>query len=753
MKIRNIVNRDIVNLTNCEQEPIHIPGSIQPHGFLLGLNANAMYIDYCSENIYDFTGLQAGEILGKNFGDVFGDANLEQAKSYISNDLSLTTTLLYLSFSGKVFVCNLHKSGDTYIIEAEPEVEYDKNAAQVYDQTSRFLSYMHDTHTLKELCDLVAQGTREITGYDRVMIYRFDKDYNGEVFAESRRNDLEPFLGLHYPHTDIPPQARELYMQNLLRLIADINYSPVPIYTLDDVPGKNLDMSLSVLRSTSPIHVQYLQNMGVGATLTISLIHQKKLWGLIACHHYSPKNLSPGMRLAAKLQGHFITSQIDLRLSHEEYELGKKTAAALERINSYNLASAKSSFEDLIGQPDLLRLCNASGASLLFNGKVYSAGITPNDNDVMNMASWLAAYTNNGKLHTDKLVSLMPEMKYLCEDVSGIIYHSLDIDSINCIMWFRPETKSEVHWGGDPQKSIIKDANGLHPRKSFALWKEIVDCVSKPWSASELEAASSYSFSLQRQINLLIITREEEKYRRLSELLKETNSELENINWISTHDLQEPLRKIQLISSRILDKDKEMSEGVQDSIKRMNASANRMQTLLVDILKYTKLKHTNDAFEDVNLNAVLEDVKTDLAEAINEKSAVLEIARLPEISGISFLLKQLFSNLIANSIKYSKPGTSPVIKITAATAPMQYESNLPDLYKVIFVSDNGIGFSPEYSESIFNIFARLHNQSEYKGSGVGLALCKKIMQNHRGYIKASGKPGEGTVMTLYFPAQ
>src|SRR5690606_6704948 len=192
-------------------------------------------------------------------------------------------------------------------------------------------TYMHDTHTLKELCDLVAKGTREITGYDRVMIYRFDKDYNGEVYAESKREDLEPFLGLHYPHTDIPKQARELYMQNLLRMIVDIENTPVPIYTINNnADTQRLELSLSILRSTSPIHVQYLSNMGVGATLSISLIYQKRLWGLLACHNYSPKNITPEIRLSAQLQGHFITSQIDLRQRNEEYDLSRKIAMSLE---------------------------------------------------------------------------------------------------------------------------------------------------------------------------------------------------------------------------------------------------------------------------------------------------------------------------------------------------------------------------------------------------------------------------------------
>ncbi|RYZ79235.1 MAG: GAF domain-containing protein, partial [Proteobacteria bacterium] len=288
MKIKDIVNREIVNLKNCEHEPIHVPGSIQPHGFLLGLKASGE-IDFCSANTLEYINRTHDEILGNTFESVFGQEQFDALQNYIKLELQ---TPLKLELCGDVFLCTIHLSNGIRIIEAEPVPVVETNLS-IYDQTSKFLSYMHETHSLKELCQLVTDGTREITGYDRVMVYRFDKDYNGEVFAESCREDIEPFLGLHYPHTDIPSQARELYLQNLLRLIADINYTPVPLYTVDDREHKNLDLSHSILRSTSPIHVQYLQNMGVGATLTISLIHQKKLWGLIACHHYSSKTLSP----------------------------------------------------------------------------------------------------------------------------------------------------------------------------------------------------------------------------------------------------------------------------------------------------------------------------------------------------------------------------------------------------------------------------------------------------------------------------
>lgn len=751
MNIKDIVNRDIVNLTNCEQEPIHIPGSIQPHGFLIAVHSNTYKIEFCSGNSKDFTGVSHEQALGKTFNAVFGEQALADLKSYIEKKLMLSSSLLKISLLDKHFACTVHKSDSLYIIEAEPASVNEIDASREYNQTSQFLSYMHDTNTFKELCQLVAKGTRDITGYDRVMIYRFDKDYNGEVFAESVREDLEPFLGLHYPHTDIPKQARELYMQNLLRIITDVDYTPVPVYTLDDSDDKNLDLSLSILRSTSPIHVQYLHNMGVGATLTISLIYQKKLWGLIACHHYSPKNLSPELRLAAQLQGHFITSQIDLRQKNEEYELSQKTNTALEKLNAISITE-NHTFDELIASPHLLELCNASGVSILINNTVYKNGLTPPDEEIQKLSSWLATYTQNGHTHTDKLVSLLPEYKDICEDISGLIYHSLDIESNNCIIWYRPETKKEVNWAGDPNKSIIKDKKGLSPRNSFKLWKEIVDCQSKPWEKPELDTAATYAYSLQRQINLLIITQEEEKYRKLSELLKETNSELENINWISTHDLQEPLRKIQLISSRILSTEKDIPEKVEDSIRRMNSSANRMQNLLIDILKYTRLKHEDSNFEPVNLTDIVNDVITELHETIEEKQADVQVDELPVIQGIPFLLKQLFSNLISNSIKYSAHDRNPVVKISAEAVPVVHNDSDKMLYRLVYVADNGIGFEQEYAESIFNIFTRLNSSSEYKGSGVGLALCKKIVQNHNGYISATGNLDEGAVISIYFPA-
>lgn len=748
MKVKDIVNREIVNLTNCEQEPIHIPGSIQPHGFLLGLKQEFFIIDFCSGNTEEYISLPYSQLLGKSFEEVFGEKVLSSLLDYIADNRMLSSLLLKLNLQDRDFLCTVHKSGSIYILEAEPVNYKAKQAHEVYDHTSQFLTYLHSTNSLKELCHLVAEGTREITGYDRVMIYRFDRNYNGEVFAESCRADLEPFLGLHYPHTDIPPQARELYMKNLLRLITDIDYEPVPIYTIDDQQNKNLDLSLSILRSTSPIHVQYLHNMGVGATLTISLIYKNRLWGLIACHHYSPKNLTPEIRLAAQLQGHFITSQIDLRQSQEEYEVARKVNTSFDKIDMFDITVDNTSFEKLVNMPELRSLCNASGVSLLVDGEVYKNGLVPSEEEVKFLADFLSEKTENTSFVTEKLIDHLPDHKNLCAEIAGLIYHSLDMDTNNCIIWYRPETKTEVKWAGDPNKSIIKDKKGLSPRRSFELWKEIVECTCMPWYQSEIDACSAYSYSLQRQLNMVLLTKEEEKYRKLSELLKEKNAELENINWISSHDLQEPLRKIQLISSHLLYEEK-VTPTVERGLNRLNASAERMQTLLSDIRKYSKLNYSQDPIEEIDLESILEQVKIDSIEN-SEVKLLISWTKLPKVKGVPFLVQQLFSNLISNSIKYAKEGLDPKIEIITHDKEANFNED-DEQYQVITVKDNGIGFEQKNADSIFNIFTKLHHSSEYPGSGMGLALCRKIMRYHGGHIKAKSSLGEGTEIILYFP--
>ena len=753
MRIRDIVNRDLVNLENCESEPVHIPGSIQPHGFLLAIDENNNTIEFCSGNISEFIGVSHEQVLGKNIKDLLDGQTAQELIIYISRTSSYADAPLKIAINKIQLECVSHRSERYIILEFEPESLLATDDQTLYLQTRQFISNIETSNSLKSLCQSVADDMRDITGYDRVMIYRFDNQYNGEVYAESVGRNIEPFLGLHYPHTDIPVQARELYLKNLMRLIVDVNYKPIPVYTIDRGDKKTLDMSYSGLRSVSPIHIQYLQNMGVGATLTISLIHEQKLWGLIACHHYSPKYLNSKTKVSAKLQGHFLTSQIKAREANEEYEVAKEVDRYLQPLLNEETFNNRNDLRQFVERKDLLGICHATGVTILLDNEVYKAGKTPTDKEIINLAADLHNERLLPSIYTDKLIDIYRRGNELTETAAGIIFHSLGTNN-NCIIWFRHETIQEVDWGGDPNKAILKDEKGLHPRKSFALWKEVVKGKSNPWLKPELNAAESLTHFLQKQLHLIFITEEELKYRELSHKLQEANAELENLNWISAHDLKEPLRKIQVFASRILEGNEPVPDFVTNTVERMRAAANRMQMLIYDILSYARVAKIHEAMKPADLNEIISGVLTEMKDDIEEADAAITHNLLPQVKGVPFLLTQLFNNLLRNSLKFRRENVAPIIHIGYNSGPVQqpHPSLTPGkMYHKITVTDNGIGFKEQYKDKIFEVFTRLHHQDQYSGSGIGLALCRRIMLNHEGTITAHSGEGKGALFTLYFP--
>lgn len=256
------------------------------------------------------------------------------------------------------------------------------------------------------------------------------------------------------------------------------------------------------------------------------------------------------------------------------------------------------------------------------------------------------------------------------------------------------------------------------------------------------------------------ITEEYEKTQIIEERnieLEKTVKELTEFNHVASHDLQEPLRKIQTFISRIEDKELDkLSDNGKAYFERIKSAASRMRILIDDLLQYSRTSRSKNDFEKVNLNEVIENTLIELSEPIKEKKASIEIKKLPKIKGVVFQLNQLFTNLISNSLKYSKEDLSPTIEINSKKVSSKTDSKIPEndtrkFYRITF-TDNGIGFEQEHSEKIFNLFQRLHGKTDYPGTGVGLAICKKIVDNHKGYIFAESTPGKGATFLLYLPA-
>lgn len=740
MNWKSIANLDRVNLENCDSEPIHIPGSIQPHGFLLAVDEEFV-VRFCSDNVSSL--LQgATDVLNKSIEEILGADMGAALRAYILRpDLAYAGPHIIIR-DDRSYSVIAHRSGGYWIIEFELTAGKDPGIQDVYLQTRNFTELVRTAQGLRGLCQSVAEEIRSLTGYDRVMVYKFDEQYNGEIFAESKIDKVEPFLGLHYPHTDIPVQARMLYMTNLVRMIGDVNYTPVPIITAQQqATHATLDLGQAVLRSVSPIHVEYLQNMGVGATLTISLIKDERLWGLIACHHYSAHVISHHTRLAALLQGHFLTSQIPVQEAAEDYRFRRQLDAGLQSFLQL-LEDAPLNDNAGIVSALLAAVPNANGVCLVEKNATYVHGDVPPGPETEQL---LQAIEDNGRQTAWSANAGEDFGIPLSGNISGFLYYKMD--AACSIIWFRNELVKEIHWAGDPAKAIEKDEKGLSPRKSFATWKEVVSGFSSPWLPAEIDIANQCVYAVQKHISIGRSKQVELHQHLLLHKLRETNEELENLNWISTHDFKEPLRKISVFSSLLLDPEKfNLEEDSLNIVQRMARASEKMLMLIDDLMSYSRIRNIQDRFESVDINALIDDVLQENGHELEQKNITVKKQDLPVIRCIPLLMRQLFSNLIANAVKFSRTDIKSEIKIGYSVA----DDNGRVLHRFV-VEDNGIGFDNAYSKLIFQVFQRLDKALNFRGTGIGLAICKKIVDLHKGTIEAHGEINKGARFTITIP--
>ncbi|OAX49148.1 diguanylate cyclase domain-containing protein [Paenibacillus sp. AD87] len=531
-KENNLLNRTLLNqgtytndpidLNNCDKEPIHIPGFIQPHGVLLAVSTNNIpTIVQCSQNTEEHLGLTTQEVLGLPLEHLIGKDNIRQvlARTFsasVTSDLQYMDLTINVSGNEQVFTSVIHESEGLLILEMEPSYEKGNMEVNDFEWISSFFSRLKSTDNRVEASQVAAEQVKEMLGYDRVMIYEFDEQWNGKVIAEAREEELEPFLGHHYPASDIPKQARELYLRNWLRTIVNVNYTPVEIVPLlQPLTGKPLNLSLSVLRSVSPLHIEYLQNMGVGATVTISLIHDNQLWGLITCHHYSARYIPHRVRNLCNFLGSFFSSELFQRQQLDEYQAEIRSREAATQIANIFIGNTSPVriIEELQGEEQtLLSLMDASGAAICYQDKLLLYGDTPAREQVRELAAWLAGKSVDYSYHTSKLSLEYDPAKAYKEKASGIVYVAISPGQHHYIIWFRPEVVQLVDWAGDPAKAVIKTDDGmrLSPRKSFEKWREIVQSTSYPWTTKELNVLPLLKSIVRRQTENQLVQAEEQ---------------------------------------------------------------------------------------------------------------------------------------------------------------------------------------------------------------------------------------------------
>ncbi|AXK73044.1 GAF domain-containing protein [Lysobacter sp. TY2-98] len=480
-----------IDAEGCAKEPIHLSGAIQAHGYLVSCAMPDWTVRHASANVEDLLGASVDELLGRSLRDYASEEVLQAILDTLSMVTPGNTTAqragqANLGPLGTACDLVVHVADDLVHIEIEPRYERGLSPQPTVLAQSMIGAVAHEPP--ENFHEFVAAQVRGLTGYDRVMVYRFLPDGTGDVIAEARADDMEPYLGLRFPASDIPPQARALYLRNRVRVIPDVDYEPVPIVpgTVDD--GRPLDLSQHALRSVSPVHLEYLRNMGVGASMSISIIAGGRLWGLIACHHRVPRLVPPAVRAAADLFGLFVSMRVasaeqQRTLAHFEHAQQVRDALVLR------LAQARDFDRALMDELPLLRTAlGADGAALWSQSRWHASGQTPDPRRVASLVDWLQQQGAVSVAVTDTAADWAAPMDG--DATAGVLALRLGAD--DWLLLFRDEQVQTVNWAGEPAKALVPTDDGLRiaPRRSFAVWRESVRGRSAPWSDADRRGAA-----------------------------------------------------------------------------------------------------------------------------------------------------------------------------------------------------------------------------------------------------------------------
>lgn len=505
------------DLSNCERELIHLAGCIQPHGVLLTLHGPALRIVQASGNTAALLGRPFDALLGQPLAAL--DAGLADAvNTAFPEPLPEPATLpqaCALAVNGRElpFLATVHDRQGCRVLELEPRPAAGDTAAAIecaelppdllMQHLGESVARLSAATSVGTLCDAVVRRLRDLTGYDRVMVYRFDPDGHGKVVAEARDPRLESLMGHHYPASDIPQRARDLYLLNRVRVLVDVNATAADLVPRA-VPelGGELDMSHCRLRSMSPLHLQYLRNMGVTATLVVSLVRDGGLWGLVACHHYQPRRLSAPLWAAIELLGELVATRITAIESYAHAQV----AIQVRRLEQ-RLIEATSSEGDwrmaLFRNPAaLLQPVDADGAALYCDGEMLTAGEVPSTPELRRLLQWVQERVahggcDDGLFSCTSVARAAPELASLTPHAAGVLAVPLSASPGDLLVWLRKEQLQSITWAGDPHKPVVgNDPLTLSPRRSFAAWSEIVRDTARPWSEGEKALARAFGRSL-----------------------------------------------------------------------------------------------------------------------------------------------------------------------------------------------------------------------------------------------------------------
>jgi light-regulated signal transduction histidine kinase (bacteriophytochrome) len=723
------------DLTGCDREPIHIPGSIQPHGFLLVLAEPGYEVVRASENVGALTGRPGFQVPGSRLTDVLGSevaAALEPTLPHAPADRP-PIPLGIVTVNDRRFDAVAHRVADEIVLELEVVPPWD-GPTNPYPVLETFTDRAEAAPGVPDLCRVVAEEVRRLTGFDRVLVYRFDEGWNGTVVGEDRNDRFPLLLDHRFPASDIPAQARDLYLRNRLRLIPDAGYRPVPV----NPARPPLDLTFSVLRSVSPVHVEYMRNMETTASASISVVVGGRLWGLISCHHRAARAVPYAVRTTCDLLARAFALRLTaLELAHaSERAIGVRSAyATLLAVMTDRLDYAAG----LSAHPDeLLAVADARGAAILGPADCVTVGLTPAEAEVRAVADWLFREVRREVYATDSLPRAYPPADPFKDRGCGLLAVSVSQIHPHYVLWFRPELVRDVKWAGNPHKAAETElvAGGrIHPRRSFATWREAVRGTSAPWQPGEVGVAVEL-----RNAIVGVVLRKAEHVAELTAELERSNKELEAFSYSVSHDLRAPLRHVagyaEILREGTAGK---LSPREERCLATIIESSEYAGTLVDKLLAFSRLGRGQLALSRVDTAALVREVVRDLDPVAAGRVVEWRIGPLPDVSADLMMFRLAVRNLLENALKYTRSRERAVVEIGSRDEAGGV---------VFFVRDNGVGFDPRYADKLFGVFQRLHRMEDYEGTGIGLANVRRIVDRHGGRTWAEGAEGHGA--TFYF---
>ncbi|AHG41499.1 ATPase [Pseudomonas syringae CC1557] len=741
-------------LAECAREPIRVPGAIQPHGVLISVAGKPLCIEQVSANCSKALGLDSKALLGNPLCVLLSPEHSALIDQVYHHPAVPNSDPIRLTVGAVEYSASLHRAGEALIIELEPYVEAAHEQSRII---TRVLRNLQAATTLETLFDIGVHEIQALTGYDRVMIYRFEPEGHGKVVAQALTGPLPSYSGLNFPGSDIPAQARELYRLNWIRVIPDATYVPVPLIpTLRPASGQPLDMGFSTLRSVSPVHCEYLKNMGVRSSMSISLLEGGELWGLIACGHPEPLLVPRELRDACAMIGQLLSVKISAIVA-TQIQLEREEKVVLLRQLADAMSRADHDILDgLMSRPELLQsLTLADGAAVLIGERIHLFGNCPTIDEVQSLYLWIrdTGLTSQratqqakglqglGVFHTDSMQKIYPESAAYRAVASGIIAFTLPKPVDNAVIWFRAQLTSTMNWSGDPAHHVSTSpvssaSHRLRPRQSFDVWKQEVTGIARPWSQGDLYGAedlrrSALEIDLERQVQ-----REQEAVRLRDELVA-----------VVSHDLRNPMSIIIMqcgMMQRWTVGDSSFeNRNIRRALSTIEKATTRMNSLLEDLLDTAQIEAGRYQLSRLPLSvtSLLEEACSLLVMLTTEKNIELNCSAAQGlvIDADPERIFQVLSNLVGNAIKFTPKGGRINIEAVAHDNEVLFR-----------VSDDGIGIPAEHLPYIFQRYWSV-KEGNPRGNGLGLYICQGIITAHDGRLWAESSLDSGSVFSFTLP--